>query len=250
MSARSSKWTKSIAMLAAVAAVGVSLPERPASAQLQAVPRAGFTFTDQLTERVNVESIDTATRTGIFVLPDGRWLNLSIADSVRGIDKINDGSNINITYTEVVTILNLKRKGVGSRAARNDSINPSPEPGEEPVRLNVEHARWLGDLRRVYDRAWVSACPEDLNRYCGALIGLEPMPRVPMPPTPFDPDAKVAAVNAQIKALADGQRVSFIDIGPQMIESDGMISTNMMPDFVHPTAQGYQIWADAIVARR
>ena len=134
MSARSSKWTKSIAMLAAVAAVGVSLPGRPASAQLQAVPRAVFTFTDQLTERVNVESIDTASRTGIFVLPDGRWLNLSIADSVRGIDKIDDGSNINITYTEVVTILNLKRKGVGSRAARNDSINP-PEPGEEPVRF-------------------------------------------------------------------------------------------------------------------
>jgi len=135
MSARSSKWTKSIAMLATVAAAGVSLPERPASAQLQAVPRAGFTFADQLTERVNVESIDTASRTGIFVLPDGRWLNLSIADSVPGIDKINDGSNVNITYTEVVTILNLKRKGVGSKAARKDSMSPSAEPNEEPVRF-------------------------------------------------------------------------------------------------------------------
>lgn len=135
MSAASSKWTKSIAMLAAVAAVGVSLPERPASAQLQAVPRAGFTFTHKVTEKANVESIDTESRTGIFVLPDGHWANLSIADSVPGIDKIDDGSNVNITYTEVVTILNLKRKGVGSKAARKDSMPMAPEPGEDPVRF-------------------------------------------------------------------------------------------------------------------
>ncbi len=57
---------------------------------------------------------------------------------------------------------------------------------------------------------------------------------------------KVAAVNEQIKALGDGQRVTYIDIGPRMIGPDGIISTNMMPDFVHPTARGYQIWADAI----
>jgi lysophospholipase L1-like esterase len=57
---------------------------------------------------------------------------------------------------------------------------------------------------------------------------------------------KVAAVNDQIKGLADGQRVSFIDISDQMIEPDGTVSRDMMPDFVHPTAKGYQIWADAI----
>jgi hypothetical protein len=135
MSSRSSKWTSSIAMLAAVAAVGVGLPERPASAQLQAVPRAGFTFTHKVTERVNVESIDSESRTGIFVLPDGTWANLSIADSVPGIDKIDDGSFVNITYTEVVTILNLKRKGVGSQAARKDSMPQAAAPGEDPVRF-------------------------------------------------------------------------------------------------------------------
>jgi len=31
-----------------------------------------------------------------------------------------------------------------------------------------------------------------------------------------------------------------------MIEADETISRAMMPDFVHPTAKGYQIWADAI----
>jgi lysophospholipase L1-like esterase len=57
---------------------------------------------------------------------------------------------------------------------------------------------------------------------------------------------KVAYVNSIIKSLDDGQRVTFIDIGSQMIEPDGTISHEMMPDFVHPTAKGYQIWADAI----
>jgi lysophospholipase L1-like esterase len=57
---------------------------------------------------------------------------------------------------------------------------------------------------------------------------------------------KVAAVNALIKSLGDGQRLTFIDIGDKLMESDGTISRDMMPDFVHPTAKGYQIWADAI----
>ena len=57
---------------------------------------------------------------------------------------------------------------------------------------------------------------------------------------------KMAEVNAQIKMYDDGQRVSYVDIGPQMIEADGTISREMMPDFLHPTAKGYRIWADAI----
>jgi len=57
---------------------------------------------------------------------------------------------------------------------------------------------------------------------------------------------KVAAVNEQIKSLADDQRVTFIDISAQLLEPDGSISRDMMPDFVHPTAKGYEIWADAI----
>jgi lysophospholipase L1-like esterase len=57
---------------------------------------------------------------------------------------------------------------------------------------------------------------------------------------------KVAAVNRQIKSLDSQERVTFIDIGPQLIEPDGTISRDMMPDFVHPTAKGYQIWANAI----
>lgn len=57
---------------------------------------------------------------------------------------------------------------------------------------------------------------------------------------------KVAAVNKQIATLDDGHRVSYVDIGAKLVEHDGSISPDMMPDFVHPTARGYVIWADAI----
>lgn len=57
---------------------------------------------------------------------------------------------------------------------------------------------------------------------------------------------KVAAVNAEIKSLDDGQKLTFIDIGAQFLEPDGTISRATMPDFVHPTAKGYEIWANAI----
>jgi len=69
-------------------------------------------------------------------------------------------------------------------------------PGDEPVRLNPDHARWLRDLAPRYEMAWASACPEDLNLYCARLIRLAPMQRVPMPTPPFDPDLKVGAVDA------------------------------------------------------
>ena len=42
------------------------------------------------------------------------------------------------------------------------------------------------------------------------------------------------------------ERADYVDIGPRLVESDGTISPKMMPDYLHPTEQGYQIWMDAI----
>lgn len=40
--------------------------------------------------------------------------------------------------------------------------------------------------------------------------------------------------------------VTFLDIGPQLLESDGTISREMMSDFCHPTEKGYQVWGNAL----
>jgi lysophospholipase L1-like esterase len=57
---------------------------------------------------------------------------------------------------------------------------------------------------------------------------------------------ELQTVNAAIAKLDDGKMVNFLDIGPKFLEANGVLSTNIMPDLLHPNEKGYEIWADAI----
>jgi len=62
------------------------------------------------------------------------------------------------------------------------------------------------------------------------------------------PDAqrdKIKATNEILKTFGDN-RVTYLDIGAKFTGEDGTISKDVMPDFLHLSAKGYQIWADAI----
>jgi beta-glucosidase len=50
-------------------------------------------------------------------------------------------------------------------------------------------------------------------------------------------------VNAIIAGYADGQRVFYLDIGPDLANPDGTLSRDVMPDLLHPNEKGYEIWA-------
>ena len=56
---------------------------------------------------------------------------------------------------------------------------------------------------------------------------------------------KILQVNEALARLDDGKNIFYIDIGPQLIESDGSISKSMMRDYLHPGDAGYRIWANA-----
>jgi lysophospholipase L1-like esterase len=58
--------------------------------------------------------------------------------------------------------------------------------------------------------------------------------------------AQVVLINTLIARLDDGKTVKFLDIGPKFLEFDGTLPKSIMPDLLHPNAQGYQIWADAM----
>ena len=58
--------------------------------------------------------------------------------------------------------------------------------------------------------------------------------------------AKVDAINDIIKTYADGTQVQYLDIGPNFLDADGELPKDVMPDKLHPTAKGYQIWYDAM----
>ena len=52
--------------------------------------------------------------------------------------------------------------------------------------------------------------------------------------------------NAIISKLADGKAVFFLDIGPKFLTADGKLSKDVMPDLLHPSTKGYEIWARSI----
>ena len=57
---------------------------------------------------------------------------------------------------------------------------------------------------------------------------------------------KLEEVNRQISRLDDGTNVSYLDIGKTFLNPDGTISPEIMPDYLHLTAKGYRLWADAM----
>lgn len=62
----------------------------------------------------------------------------------------------------------------------------------------------------------------------------------------FSPQrGKILQVNEALARLDDGKNIFYMDIGPQLIENDGSISKEIMPDYLHPNAAGYLIWAKA-----
>ena len=104
----------------------------PAAAQgsIQAVPRIGLSFPSIVNVHATVEAVDTDTRTVAFTAPDGSLLDMAVSDSVRNLGAIEDGSIADITYNQVVTILNLRQKGPGSKLARHESSDPKAPRNE------------------------------------------------------------------------------------------------------------------------
>lgn len=57
---------------------------------------------------------------------------------------------------------------------------------------------------------------------------------------------KNAEASKLASAAADGKRVFYLDIGEKFLDKDGKLSKEIMPDYLHLSPAGYQIWAEAI----
>jgi lysophospholipase L1-like esterase len=57
---------------------------------------------------------------------------------------------------------------------------------------------------------------------------------------------KVADTNKIIATFADNKKVFYKDIGKQFLTKEGTLEKEIMPDLLHLSPKGYQIWADAI----
>ncbi|QYY35028.1 GDSL-type esterase/lipase family protein [Ruficoccus sp. ZRK36] len=74
------------------------------------------------------------------------------------------------------------------------------------------------------------------------LMGI--FPRGPNPRAPERP--KIIEVNAIISELAADPQVEFLDIRDSLVDENGNMDRELFPDYLHPLAPGYVIWADAL----
>jgi len=58
--------------------------------------------------------------------------------------------------------------------------------------------------------------------------------------------AKVEEINKIIATLDNGKTVRFLDIGKDFLNDQGELTPDIMPDKLHPTAKGYDIWYKAV----
>jgi arylsulfatase A-like enzyme/lysophospholipase L1-like esterase len=57
------------------------------------------------------------------------------------------------------------------------------------------------------------------------------------------------AINERIKTFADGSKIQWLDLSGTFLAADGTLPASIMPDFLHPQAAGYEMWAKAIESK-
>lgn len=69
----------------------------------------------------------------------------------------------------------------------------------------------------------------------------------PRSENPHSHRAQVLLINQVMhKQADDNSMVTWLDIGSRFMDETGVISTPMMPDFLHLSEQGYQVWAESL----
>lgn len=57
---------------------------------------------------------------------------------------------------------------------------------------------------------------------------------------------KLAQINQVLRRIADDKTVFWADFGHKFLNDDGTMPRELMPDYLHLSKAGYQIWADSI----
>lgn len=74
------------------------------------------------------------------------------------------------------------------------------------------------------------------------LLGI--LPRDGQPDAPVR--KAVGAINNRLAALDDDRCVHFLDMGDRFTDTQGRISPEVMPDYLHLSEKGYRIWAETM----
>lgn len=154
---------------------------------------------------------------------------------------------------------NIWEKFYGSRKAMNAGISGD----------RTQHVLWRldhGNVEGIKPKLAVvmigtnnsgSDSPQDIAAGITAIIAKlrEKLPETkvlllgvfPRGAKPDDPQRKVnTATNEIIKTLDNGKSVIYLDISKEFLDDDGTLSKQVMPDLLHLSKRGYEIWAESI----
>jgi beta-glucosidase len=57
---------------------------------------------------------------------------------------------------------------------------------------------------------------------------------------------KITEANRLASRIADGKTIVFEDYSGLFLKPDGMLKEELMPDYLHPNAEGYKVWTEAM----
>jgi lysophospholipase L1-like esterase len=107
-------------------------------------------------------------------------------------------------------------------------------------------AGWSADQIAVADTKIVSEIHQKLPDTKVLLLGVFPRGNDPKEPKVAALREKIKQINLSLAKLDDGKMTRYLDIGDKFLTPDGVLTKDIMPDYLHPNAKGYQIWVDAM----
>jgi lysophospholipase L1-like esterase len=119
--------------------------------------------------------------------------------------------------------------GVFPRGNAGDAERTLEQIAEGVKPINEELKKEKPDVKRL------NAAVQDLTQQRGTI----PAAKL---------NKKIAEINAIIAKLDDGKAVFFKDIGKEFLDQSGGLSGEIMPDYLHLSPKGYDIWGKAIKA--
>lgn len=124
-------------------------------------------------------------------------------------------------------VLMIGTNNIGHKKPNSDKMHSSPSETVEGIQVIVD------GLKDKYPKA--------------KILLLEVFPRGNKPDDPLR--QAVNEINAGLKTIYANdsvENVQLYSINDLLLESDGTLTKEIMPDYLHPSTLGYEIWAKAI----